>query len=151
MKSLDILSELTLIFHWKLVLAYSKHQMVLDFVSETIFIAMLVVKLMIYICLYQVNNFVFISFLLFHYDLVFLYIFYLPLYQQSRYDELRRQDRGEKKLTIEQKKDRYIQACNEVFDPIVSSIQPHFSIKVQQFVNTQRKFKLICKIMKSIR
>ncbi|ROT72097.1 putative THO complex subunit 2 [Penaeus vannamei] len=48
----------------------------------------------------------------------------------SRYDELRRQDRGEKKLTIEQKKDRYIQACNEVFDPIVSSIQPHFSIKV---------------------
>ncbi|XP_063606637.1 THO complex subunit 2-like [Penaeus indicus] len=48
----------------------------------------------------------------------------------SRYDELRRQDRGEKKLTIEQKKDRYIQACNEVFEPIVSSIQPHFSIKV---------------------
>ncbi|KAG7167870.1 THO complex subunit 2-like [Homarus americanus] len=48
----------------------------------------------------------------------------------SKYDELRRQDKGEKKLTLEQKKLRYIEACNEVFVPIVSSIRPHFSIKV---------------------
>ncbi|XP_071535376.1 THO complex subunit 2 isoform X1 [Panulirus ornatus] len=48
----------------------------------------------------------------------------------SKYDELRRQDKGEKKLTLEQKKQRYIEACNEVFVPIVSSIRPHFSIKV---------------------
>ncbi|CAL4100396.1 unnamed protein product [Meganyctiphanes norvegica] len=48
----------------------------------------------------------------------------------SKYDELRRQDRGERKLTIEQKKTKYIEACNEVFVPIVDSIRPHFSMKV---------------------
>ncbi|XP_068227072.1 THO complex subunit 2 isoform X2 [Palaemon carinicauda] len=47
-----------------------------------------------------------------------------------KYDELRRQDRGEKKLTIEQKKKRYLEACNEVFGPIVTNIRPHFSCKV---------------------
>ncbi|XP_064083683.1 THO complex subunit 2-like isoform X2 [Macrobrachium nipponense] len=47
-----------------------------------------------------------------------------------KYDELRRQDRGEKKLTIEQKKKRYLEACNEVFGPIVVKIRPHFSCKV---------------------
>lgn len=48
----------------------------------------------------------------------------------SRYDELRRQDRGERKLTVEQKKLKYIDACNEVFAPIVDGIRPHFSTKV---------------------
>ncbi|KAK3866040.1 hypothetical protein Pcinc_028398 [Petrolisthes cinctipes] len=48
----------------------------------------------------------------------------------SKYDELRRQDKVDKKLTLEQKKARYLEACTEVFTPIVSSIRPHFSMKV---------------------
>ncbi|XP_076041102.1 THO complex subunit 2-like protein isoform X4 [Oratosquilla oratoria] len=45
----------------------------------------------------------------------------------SKYDDLRRQ---EKKLDSEQKKLKYIEACNEIFIPIVNSIRPHYSIKV---------------------
>ncbi|XP_063849502.1 THO complex subunit 2-like isoform X3 [Scylla paramamosain] len=48
----------------------------------------------------------------------------------AKYDELRKQDKGEKKMTLEQKKMRYLEACSEVFGPIVTSIRPHFSIKV---------------------
>ncbi|XP_050689638.1 THO complex subunit 2-like isoform X2 [Eriocheir sinensis] len=48
----------------------------------------------------------------------------------AKYDELRKQDKGEKKVTLEQKKVRYLEACAEVFGPIVTSIRPHFSIKV---------------------
>ncbi len=33
--------------------------------------------------------------------------------------------------TLEQKKARYLEACGEVFGPIVNSIGPHFSIKVR--------------------
>ena len=56
-----------------------------------------------------------------------------PLYTHmvtSKYDELRRKDRAERKQTNEQRKLLYIEACNEVYTPILSLIRPHYNQKV---------------------
>ena len=56
-----------------------------------------------------------------------------PLYTHmlhSKYDELRRKDRVERKQTSEQRKLLYIEACQEVFKPILEDIRPHYNSKV---------------------
>ncbi|KAB7500107.1 THO complex subunit 2 [Armadillidium nasatum] len=48
----------------------------------------------------------------------------------NKYDELRRKDKSERKLTADDKKKIFADACNEVFLPLIESIRPHYSSKI---------------------
>ena len=56
-------------------------------------------------------------------------------FQQNKYDELRRKDKSEKKLSIEDKKGIFMDACQNVFTPLISSVQPHYASKVRKEID----------------
>ena len=60
-----------------------------------------------------------------------------PPFSQHRYDELRKAEKNHKSLSVEQKRDKYLQASEQILAPVVSAVVPVFPAKTWDDISAE--------------